>query len=140
VLRSFGKTFGLAGLRLGFAVARPELAGTVRSALGPWAVSGPAVAIGRRALADSAWLEQARRDREADTLRLDALMRPLASLVGGTRLFRCYESASAGELFQHLGRAGIWVRRFDDPRRLRLGLPGSEPEWLRLEEALGAFA
>jgi histidinol-phosphate/aromatic aminotransferase/cobyric acid decarboxylase-like protein len=40
VLRSFGKFFGLAGLRLGFAVANPEIASRLEGLLGPWAVSG----------------------------------------------------------------------------------------------------
>ncbi|MDB5411554.1 MAG: cobC, partial [Rhodospirillales bacterium] len=35
VLRSFGKFFGLAGVRLGFALAQPGLAEDFRSALGP---------------------------------------------------------------------------------------------------------
>ena len=60
VLRSFGKSYGLAGLRLGFALASPDIAAPLRAALGPWPVSGPAIAIGARALADSDWLEAMR--------------------------------------------------------------------------------
>ena len=62
VLRSFGKFFGLAGLRLGFALAAPPLAARLAALLGPWAVSGPALAIGAKALADRAWIETTRRD------------------------------------------------------------------------------
>jgi len=55
VLRSFGKFYGLAGLRLGFAFgAGAEIAALTRMS-GPWPVSGPAIEIGGRALADSAW-------------------------------------------------------------------------------------
>ena len=61
VLRSFGKFFGLAGLRLGFALASPAVAARLRAALGPWAVSGPALAVGAKALADTAWIERTRR-------------------------------------------------------------------------------
>src|ERR1051326_453356 len=46
VLRSFGKFFGLAGLRLGFALAVPQLGSRIAGMLGPWAVSGPALATG----------------------------------------------------------------------------------------------
>ena len=60
VLRSFGKAYGLAGLRLGFALASPDIVPSLRAALGPWPVSGPAIAIGVRALADSDWLEAMR--------------------------------------------------------------------------------
>ena len=60
VLRSFGKFFGLAGLRLGFALANPSLAGAIRRALGPWAVSGPACRIATEALGDGAWITETR--------------------------------------------------------------------------------
>jgi cobalamin biosynthetic protein CobC len=138
VLRSFGKTYGLAGIRLGFLIAAPDLVARVRASLGPWAVSGPALAIGQAALADFRWREQATRDRLRDAERLDALVRPaIDRVVGGTRLFRCYETAHAPALFNRLGRHGIWVRRFQDaPERLRLGLPGSEAEWARLAASL----
>ena len=46
VLRSFGKAYGLAGLRLGFALASPDIVQPLREALGSWPVSGPAIAIG----------------------------------------------------------------------------------------------
>ena len=59
VLRSFGKVYGLAGVRLGFAIAEKRIADRIRDELGPWAVSGPALEIGPRALADSAWLQAA---------------------------------------------------------------------------------
>ena len=62
VLRSFGKSFGLAGLRLGFAIASPDIVQPLRAALGEWPVSGPAIAIGTKALADLAWTD-AMRDR-----------------------------------------------------------------------------
>lgn len=141
VLRSFGKTFGLAGLRLGFAIANPELADALRCALGPWAVSGPAIAIGQSALADRAWLAQAAEARAADTRRLDGLLGETAArLVGGTRLFRLVETPQAEALFQHLGRHGIWVRRFQGrPDRLRFGLPGTPAEWHRLAAAIRVF-
>jgi cobalamin biosynthesis protein CobC len=50
------------------------------------------------------------------------------------------QSPSAPSLFQHLGRAGIWVRAFaDNPNWLRFGLPGNEPDWTRLKSALASF-
>ena len=73
VLRSFGKTYGLAGLRLGFAVAHAALAERLRAEIGPWPVSGPALAVGTIALSDSKWLEQLRPTLAADGARLDAL-------------------------------------------------------------------
>src|SRR5258708_3085625 len=58
VLRSFGKFYGLAGLRLGFALAAPHLATRLDALLGPWAVSGPAVFVGEKALADAPWKDR----------------------------------------------------------------------------------
>lgn len=137
VLRSFGKTYGLAGVRLGFALGRGAIGERLRAGLGPWAVSGPALAVGRAALADGAWREAAARARKADAARLDALLAPLAGTVVGTTLFRTIEIDRAPEIFDALGRAGIWVRRFqDDPRRLRFGLPGDAEAWARVEGVL----
>ena len=138
VLRSFGKFYGLAGLRLGFAVAAPELAGRLRAALGPWAVSGPAIAIGEVALADETWSEAARARLAAMASRLDETLRRAGlDVVGGTSLFRLVRTPAANELFDRLGGAGIYVRRFaEQPMWLRFGLPASEPQWERLAAAL----
>ncbi|MEJ8572272.1 threonine-phosphate decarboxylase CobD [Microbaculum marinum] len=138
VLRSFGKTYGLAGLRLGFAVAGPRLAAAIREALGPWAVSGPAIEIGRAALSDDAWLAVTRARLTADALRMDDLLAGAGlEVVGGTRLFRLARHRDALALFDRLGRAGIFVRRFaDHPNWLRVGLPAGERDWARLEAAL----
>lgn len=140
VLRSFGKTYGLAGLRLGFAVADPAVTDQLRGALGPWAISGPALAIGARALADGNWRLSAAADRAAEVRRLDDLLRSAGPVVGGTRLFRLMETGAAPALFEHLAHRGIWTRRFATlPDRLRLSPPGSEREWGRLEAALLGF-
>ena len=137
VLRSFGKTYGLAGLRLGFALAAPGLAARLRQALGPWAVAGPALAAGLQTLPDSSWRDAAALRLERDALRLDSLLADRAmTLVGGTRLFRLYEGEAAQTLHDRLGRAGILTRRFDEaPHRLRFGLPGCERDWVRLTKA-----
>lgn len=112
VLRSFGKTYGLAGIRLGFALARPDLVGRIVEALGPWAVSGPALAIGRVALADADWRRGAGEERGADAARLDRMiLRAGGTLVGGTCLFRTAAFPDAHGLYRRLGEAGIYVRR-----------------------------
>jgi cobalamin biosynthetic protein CobC len=141
VLRSFGKFFGLAGLRLGFALTSPEIAARLRARLGPWAVSGPALAIGAAALADQSWAEAARARLAQAVLRLDQVLTGAGlTLVGGTSLFRLAQTAAAPALFGHLGRAGILVRRFArDPAWLRFGLPAGVPDWQRLAAAMAAF-
>ncbi len=138
VLRSFGKTYGLAGLRLGFAVAGEPLVGLLRRGIGPWAVSGPAIAVGRCALADAAWRHEGVAARGRDAARLDALLeRAGGRIVGGTRLFRTADFPDGPGLFDRLGRAGIFVRRFEAaPARLRFGLPPDAQAWSRLAAAL----
>jgi cobalamin biosynthetic protein CobC len=138
VLRSFGKFFGLAGLRLGFAIAAPDLAARLTAALGPWAVSGPAIAIGEMALADHTWASATRAMLAREAQRLDEILIDAGlAIAGGTSLFRLVRHEAASELFQHLGRAGISVRRFpEQPTWLRFGLPESEDAWRRLRAAL----
>jgi cobalamin biosynthetic protein CobC len=140
VLRSFGKIYGLAGVRLGFAVAAAEVATRLRAELGPWSVSGPAIALGIAALDDGAWLALARQRLARDSSRLDAMLeRGNCSIVGGTPLFRLAAAAEAARLADRLARGGIHVRRFAyAPNWLRFGLPGSDEAWHRLGAALAA--
>ncbi len=141
VLRSFGKFFGLAGLRLGFAVASEPWAGRLRRALGPWAVGGPAARIGALALSDRAWIAATRKTLGTAAGRLRALFAAAGlDVVGGTDLFLLVEHREARSLFEHLASAAILVRRFPArPTWLRFGLPGSDTDWRRLEQALDAW-
>ena len=138
VLRSFGKMYGLAGVRLGFAVADGRIAKRLRDLLGPWAVPGPAIAIGRTALADDAWLAQTRRRLAFDAERFDAILkRAGCEVLGGTPLFRLAAHPFGEALAEKLGESGILVRRFPyEPTWLRFGIPGCEDAWRRLEQAL----
>jgi cobalamin biosynthetic protein CobC len=140
LLRSVGKAYGLAGLRLGFAVAHTDLAARLRAALGPWAISGPAVAIGQRALADSAWLADAIRRLTVESARLDRLLTASGfTIIGGTPLFRLARSADAAGWFTRLAARGILARPFPaDPGLLRFGIPHGASEWERLEAVLGS--
>ncbi|MGJ4949079.1 threonine-phosphate decarboxylase CobD [Bradyrhizobium sp. HKCCYLS20291] len=139
VLRSFGKVYGLAGARLGFAISSADIARQLRDELGPWAVSGPALAIGTAALADDDWLQQTRARLAKDCLRMDALLdKAGCRVMGGTSLFRLVTAVNAAEIADRLARHGIHVRRFPaQPSWLRFGLPGQEPDWQRLAQALG---
>ena len=139
LLRSFGKTYGLPGVRLGFAIANRDIANRLRAELGPWAVPGPALEIGRRALRDGAWLRAARERLVADTARLDGLLRQAGfELLGGTLLFRLVRHPSAVIFLQRLGQNGIHVRAFAHASdQLRFGLPGDDEAFRRLAAALG---
>ncbi|MGX1108669.1 MULTISPECIES: threonine-phosphate decarboxylase CobD [Bradyrhizobium] len=138
ILRSFGKFYGLAGLRLGFAVGSEADIAALAAMAGPWPVSGAAIAIGRRALLDRDWAEATAARLADDCVRLDAAARSQSwTLRGGTPLFRLYEVGDALAAQEKLARAQIWSRVFrQKPGWLRLGLPGSEAEWSRLSAVL----
>ncbi|TLU73233.1 threonine-phosphate decarboxylase [Lichenicoccus roseus] len=142
VLRSFGKTYGLAGIRLGFVLASPGLAGRLRSAFGPWAIGGLAIEAGCAALADEAWRAGMAERLLGDGAELDRLLLRYGwRSRGGTALFRLYQVRQATRLYAHLGEAGVLVRRFEhQPDLLRLGLPGDSGGWARLEGALATAA
>jgi cobalamin biosynthetic protein CobC len=140
VLRSFGKTYGLAGLRLGFAIAEPQMIVRLDAELGPWAVSGPALEIGRRALADDDWLAASRERLERDGKRLDDLLAMAGfARLGATPLFRLVCHDDVPGMVERLGRHGIHVRTFSrQPQWLRFGLPGTEEAFGRLATAFQA--
>jgi len=141
VLRSLGKFFGLAGLRLGFAAGEPEIISAIGERLGPWAVSGPAIAIGVRALSDRRWQEDMRQTLGDARRRLDRLLAGKnLTVIGGTDLFRLVETDDARRIYEHLARNGILTRYFPShPRWLRIGLPGSDRNQARLAEALNGL-
>ena len=138
ILRSFGKFYGLAGLRLGFAVgSAPDIA-ALAAMVGPWPVSGAAIAIGRRALLDRDWAIATIARLADDCVRLDKAARSQGwTLLGGTPLFRLFDTGDALAVQEKLARSQIWSRVFQQkPGWLRLGLPGSETEWSRLSAVL----
>ena len=141
ILKSFGKFWGLAGLRLGFAIGHPDTLAPMAALIGPWAVSGPALHAGTLALADTAWAEATRTRLAHDSDRLDRLVTARgARLVGGTTLFRLYDLADATVWQTALARHQIWSRCFPyNPRWLRLGLPPRHG-WDRLATALESCA
>ncbi|MGR3502601.1 threonine-phosphate decarboxylase CobD [Pseudaestuariivita sp.] len=138
VLRSFGKFYGLAGLRLGFALGPAQLLMTLREAAGPWSVNGPALEVGRRALSDEAWAAETRARLADEAEALDEMALTAGwHCAGGTGLFRLYETEDAEAAQTHLAEHKIWSRVFPYSKTwLRLGLPGLAGEWDRLKSAL----
>ena len=138
LFRSFGKFFGLAGVRLGFVIAPRAVIARMRALLGAWPVSAAAIAIGTAAYRDADWIVAMRARLARDAADLDAvLLRCGLSPIGRCPLFRLVEVADANATFTRLARRAILTRPFDyDPRWLRLGLPGGKDALERLETAL----
>lgn len=138
VLRSFGKFFGLAGVRLGFVIADRPFVKQIRALLGDWPVSGPALAIGIKAYSDTAWQQRHRERLISASDRLTVLLTEMAlESVGGTPLFQLASHTDAQSLFDHLAQAGILLRPFaNNPDWLRFGIPGNDAEFDRLSTAL----
>ena len=117
----------------------------MRALLGSWPVNAAAVEIGRCAYADTAWQAQARERLTQEADRLKALLQGHGLKPQGcSPLFQLVEveeeRGGAIRLFEHLARHGILARPFSyNPRWLRLGLPASAADYVRLEAALTAW-
>lgn len=144
VLRSFGKFFGLAGVRLGFVLADVQLLRRLAEDIGPWAVSGPTRVIGEACLADTHGHALQRQRTEQASARLAELL-TFHGLApnGGCALFQWLRSPYAEALHEFCAQRGILLRLFagDGARSgsLRFGLPREEHDWQRLDDALRAF-
>ncbi len=137
ILKGLGKFWGLAGVRLGFAIGDPALIAKLRDMLGPWPVSGVAQHIGAVALEDMRWANQMRQIMHVDVARMDALLEARgAEVIGGTALFRLYKVDDAAAWQEKLAKGRVWSRVFPyEPTWLRLGLP-PQTGWDQLEAAL----
>lgn len=139
VFRSFGKFFGLAGIRLGFVIAEESLTARFAEWLGPWAVSGPALVLAEHLMRSDTGLitDQIRQRSRALS---EVLSNAGFTVRGGTDLFQLVEDVGAAELHSHLCTHHILTRKFDyRPDWLRFGLSPDEAGDARLLAALNSF-
>ncbi len=137
ILRSLGKFFGLAGVRVGFLIAENPFLNNMKEQLGPWAVSGPSREVARQALLDCDWQIKTGPRLQNDSKRLEKLLSyNKLSPSGGTALFQQVISERAAAISEILANEGVFVRLFQDQARIRFGLPKDERGWRRLEKAL----
>lgn len=140
VLRSFGKFFGLAGVRLGFVLAERKLLKLLAEQVGPWAVSGPTRELGQICLKDTAGHARQRLRCEEASQRLSALLEQYnLHPQGKCALFLWLITHRAEQLHEFMAQRGILLRLFAHDSSLRFGLPGTDADWVRLEQALGAW-
>ena len=138
ILKSIGKFFGLAGVRLGFIIAPPTIIDAMKGQLGSWPVSGPALEIGFQALSNIAWQNETRDFLRTQTDAVLEIFRHASiPVVGGTDLFTLVDQSAKPSLFKELLRAKIYVRSFDyNADWLRVGLPANDEELARLKLAV----
>ena len=137
VLRSVGKFFGLAGVRVGFVGAHEDVLNLLASTLGPWTVSGPAQQVTLAALRDKAWQGATQARLLADGARLRQLLAKHGIASGGCAMFQWWPEPAPEAFREHMAQHRIWVRLFPRAARgIRLGLPPDEQAWQRLKNAL----
>ena len=140
VLRSIGKFFGLAGIRVGFLLSTPPLLKHAQEMLGPWALTGPSRLIAKLALGDASWQHNTRLKLKLSSARLVKLLSQFGlAPQAGTALFQFVPTQQAAHWQHNLATQGIWLRQFSEINALRFGLP-AETGWLRLEQALKNIA
>lgn len=138
VLRSFGKFYGLAGIRLGAVLGPHPLLQNLASLLGDWPVSSLALKVGSLAYRDTDYQERTRSTLAQARRRLDDILHSSGMVIaGGTDLFRLVDVSSSESLWTHLAHAGLYTRRFNwSATSLRLGIPRSQEAENRLRAAL----
>jgi cobalamin biosynthesis protein CobC len=141
ILKSFGKFFGLAGIRLGFAFGPDKLTDRLKAMLGPWAVAGTAMEIARKAYGDPEGVAELKtRIAESRRSLSEVLKENNLKEVGGTQLFALVELPEAERVYEGLAHQHILTRRFaHSPNWLRIGLAAHEVEYWRLSKALQAI-
>jgi histidinol-phosphate aminotransferase len=132
VIRSLTKTWGLAGLRVGYLLGAPDLLARLRAAQPLWSVSSPALAAAQACSEPHALEEadrlarEAERDRKYLEQRLSTLPNvELPARATARAPFVLVHTPSADKVRLQLRERGFAVRRGDT-------FPGLGPDWLRI--------
>jgi cobalamin biosynthetic protein CobC len=117
VLRSVGKFFGLAGIRLGFTFAAQAVLNQLAKEIGPWSVNGPAQTVAIAALSDTQWQKNMRLalvNERLEQLNLwqNSMIQLGAHLAASHELFRSFIMAPdlAYKLHYSAAKNGILLR------------------------------
>jgi len=140
VTRTFSKAYGLAGLRVGYALSHPEVAGLLNRVRQPFNVNQPAQAAALAALDDQAHVEETvRRNREGIRELASGFERLGLSYIASAGNFISFETDGPGvDVYNQLLQEGMIVRplaNYDMPNHLRVTV-GLEEENRRFLESL----
>lgn len=130
ILRSVGKFFGLAGIRLGFVIASDVFIQRLEPQLSPWAVNHIARWVGQQALADRDWQRRQRQRLVQHSAVWQTQLKILFPAFDWQRS-DCFVTAfadrqSCEKLYQKLGESALLVRLLCSAREGLQG--GSESE------------
>jgi cobalamin biosynthesis protein CobC len=136
VLRSLGKFFGLAGARVGFLLTQHPYLTLAQELIGPWSLTGASRYIATQALLDYHWQDNTRKKLISDSQKLQKMLTLNGLLpIGSTALFQYMANPQALAIQNQLAQHGVWIRAFNQPHAIRLGLP-PEGGWEKLDQAL----
>jgi histidinol-phosphate aminotransferase len=139
VSRTFSKAYGLAGLRIGFGLARPEVADLLNRVRQPFNVNSLAQAAAVAALDDQAFVRQSLETNAAGMRQLTGGFQRLGlQWVASRANFISFRAGKAMQVYQQLLRLGVIVRpiaAYGMPEHLRVTI-GLESENTRFLQAL----
>lgn len=133
VLRSIGKFFGLAGIRLGFIAAPDHILHKIEAMQGPWSISHPTRWVGALALRDTQWQQQTNLAQQSD--KLHTLLSRYFKKIHVSHYFCYLPHTQAKQIKHQLAKQGIWVRFFENPSAIRIGLPKNNEAFHQLNNA-----
>ena len=131
VIRSFGKFFGLPGLRLGFVYGDNHYINKVSSLVGPWPISSSSLLIARKAMLDTVWISATITDLKMKSTALSNFLHDQKlKTVGDCYFFKTIELDNASQMHKALANHGIWTRIFNyNQKWLRMGLTKNKFEF-----------
>ncbi len=146
VLRSFSKSFSLAGMRLGLGFAQPEIIQQLLKVKDSYNLSRLAIAVGARALSDVAWMRRNVERIKATRTRVEAELRRMGFEVPSSQanfVMARMPGRDLAPLAAGLRRRGILVRYFAmpglrDALRITIGAPAEMAALMRALRPLAA--
>ncbi len=114
VLRTFSKAFGLAGLRLGYAVANPKLASTINKLPAPYAISVVSLSMGRKLLENIAIVRESVQALRAERRNLIAELNKLKDVEAfdsKTNFVTFNVGKSYEEVYVHCLKQGLIIKK-----------------------------
>jgi len=142
VLRTLSKAYSLAGLRLGFGVARPEILAGLMKVKDSYNVDAVACAVGAAAIADQAYKNQCAAKVRASRGTLAGQLEAMGFGVWPSQanfLLVRPPSGRARRIYEGLKKRGILIRYFQQPGlsdKLRISI-GTQEQNARLVRAIG---